>query len=186
MEQMGYLYKITNPLGKVYIGQTVCLRSRKLQYSNGRVVQQIKIHRSIQKYGWDAHSFETIFEGACSRDCLDKLERLYILQYNSVAEGLNCTEGGGGSRGRKHSEQSKAKISVALTGRKGHPHTEESRAKLSAAHKGKKLPPHTEERKAQISASLKGRKKPPRTDEHRAKISEAWRIRREGKSLNKS
>ena len=105
MKQIGYIYKITNPSGKVYIGQTINLRARKRKYAAQAVQGQPKIYHSILKYGWDAHIFEILFEGICSVRCLDRLERLYILQYNSVAEGLNCTEGGGGARGRPLSEK---------------------------------------------------------------------------------
>ncbi len=130
MINISIIYKITNPSGKVYIGQTINLKARKRKYAAHAVQGQPKIHHSILKYGWDNHTFDIIFQGICSADCLNKLERLYILQYNSVTEGLNCTEGGGGARGRLLSEKHlealkkpksgahKAKMKAAATGRK--------------------------------------------------------------------
>jgi group I intron endonuclease len=56
-----FIYKITNPKGKIYIGSTVNLTDRKYRYKTNRVKEQVKISRSIQKYGWDNHLFEVIF-----------------------------------------------------------------------------------------------------------------------------
>jgi hypothetical protein len=70
--------------------------------------------------------------------------------------------------GRKHSEESKAKMSAALKGRKppitGKRHTEESKAKMSASHKGKTGNKtmlgrkHSEETKAKMRAAKLGKK----------------------------
>ena len=55
------IYKITNPNGKVYVGSTINLKDRIYRYKTNRVKHQIKISRSIEKYGWDKHFLEVIF-----------------------------------------------------------------------------------------------------------------------------
>ncbi len=67
-------------------------------------------------------------------------------------------------RGRKHSEETKAKMSEVHKGKK---HSEETRAKLSEANRGRKL---SEETKAKMSEAHKGKKL---SEETKAKISEA-------------
>jgi predicted GIY-YIG superfamily endonuclease len=77
------------------------------------------------------------------------------------------------------SPEVRAKISASLKGRifpKGRKFTDEHRAKLSAAKTGK--PPHnkgkpfSEESRARMSASAMGKKMPPRSEEYRKKISD--------------
>jgi hypothetical protein len=53
------------------------------------------------------------------------------------------------------SEETKQKIAKKLTGRIGYRHTDESRAKLSAAHKGKKQAPPSAETRRKLSESIK-------------------------------
>ncbi len=54
------IYKITNPKGRVYIGQSVDVRQRVYRYKMGHCESQSRLHRSILKYGWDKHKFEII------------------------------------------------------------------------------------------------------------------------------
>jgi group I intron endonuclease len=56
------IYKITNPKGKVYIGQSVNIYSRKRKYITNNVKGQPLINRSISKYGWENHIFDIIEE----------------------------------------------------------------------------------------------------------------------------
>jgi hypothetical protein len=68
------------------------------------------------------------------------------------------------------SEETRKKISKALTGKK---HTDEQRAKNSAAKLGHKLGPFTQEHKDKIGRAHKGRKKGPLSEEHRKKLGAA-------------
>ena len=177
MEKLGYIYKITSPSGKVYIGQTKNLKIRKRAYAGSRCKTQKLLYKSIQKYGWDAHVFETVYQGDCSDACLNRLERLYINMYDSFNTGLNLTEGGGGLRGFKQTEEHKRKIGDANRGRQLPPISEETRAKLSAAGKGRK---QSEEHIAKRAAANKGRKLSPETI---AKRTAARKINRAIKAL---
>lgn len=84
------IYKITNPNGKVYIGQTINIENRWNEYkslSNSK--SQIKIHNSLKKYGYKNHIFEIIEE--CDEKELNDRERYWQDYYNVIGkQGLNC------------------------------------------------------------------------------------------------
>ena len=89
------IYKIINPKGKIYIGQSVDIEDRKKQYkylskySLGR-----KIKNSIKKYGWENHTHEIIEE--CSVEQLDEREIFWGTYYNVLRKnGLNLKLGEG-------------------------------------------------------------------------------------------
>lgn len=69
----------------------------------------------------------------------------------------NRTNGGEGISGYKHSEETKAKLSLLYKNKPRSPRSAETKAKLSAALKGRINGPHSEETKAKISKANKGR-----------------------------
>ena len=84
---MGYIYKITNPINQVYIGQTINFDQRYKTYSNLRCKGQSKLYESFLKYGFDKHTIEIIEE--CNDIDLLRKERFYIQENNSIMIGLN-------------------------------------------------------------------------------------------------
>jgi group I intron endonuclease len=57
------IYKITNPKGKIYIGQSININKRKSAYKCiDKRIMGPKIYNSIRKYGWENHTFEIIEE----------------------------------------------------------------------------------------------------------------------------
>lgn len=74
----------------------------------------------------------------------------------------------GPNAGKTLSEEQKAKMSAAKLGKKRDKHTEETRAKMSEAATGRK---HSAETRAKIGAAVKLRG--PVSDETRAKLAEA-------------
>ena len=83
-----YIYLITNPKGKKYIGSTFDLKDRVYRYKTSRNPKQVKIYNSIKKYGWDNHSFEVIYE--CCADDRNYYEAYYGMKHNCIGEdGLN-------------------------------------------------------------------------------------------------
>lgn len=56
------IYKITNPKGKVYIGQSWDIKDRKRVYQRCECKGQQKIYNSIKKYGWKNHIHEIVHE----------------------------------------------------------------------------------------------------------------------------
>lgn len=155
---IGYIYKITSPNGKIYIGQTLNIKSRKNDYKNGHFKKQTKLWNNCQKYNWNPlDTFEVIEECLCGEDkCfLNEKEIYWISYYDSFNNGLNCTQGGKGQVGRiwtekekekqreialskPLSEQQKINHKIACDNRKGYKHTEESKEKMSLNLKGTK------------------------------------------------
>jgi len=106
------IYKIINPKGKVYIGQSTNIKRRWKDYTSLRCKQQPKIYYSLKKYGVVNHIFEVIEE--CRLDELNAKEYGQKIKYNSVTEGLNCElyDNGVGPR----SQEVRDKISKAHKG----------------------------------------------------------------------
>jgi len=126
-----FIYQITNPYGKIYIGSTVDLKDRIYRYKNAKLGCQYKIKHSIIKYGWDNHKFEIIFE--CEEIDRYKYEAFYGHKFQVLGdEGLNLSLPNGEIKGYAKSESTKLKVSLV--------------------HKGKKI---SDEQKKAISISLK-------------------------------
>lgn len=102
----GYIYKITSPSNKIYIGQTTDIKKRIMHYKNNHCEPQKILHKSIEKYGWDQHIIEVIKETDNIED-LNRLEIEYIEIYklNKIkypeSNGMNLSDGGEGNRGPK-------------------------------------------------------------------------------------
>jgi group I intron endonuclease len=122
------IYKITNPKGKVYIGKSVNLHSRKNDYKRLDCKGQTLIYRSLKKYGWDTHKFEIIEE--CPINKLNEREIYWGLFYNTLNEGLNLRIGEG--KGFL-SKESKQKMSMA---HKDIPLSKKHKQSISDAMKG--------------------------------------------------
>lgn len=161
MEKTGYIYKITNPSNKIYIGKTVCLNARISNYRRCNGIKEQKIiYNSIKKYGWENHIFEIITEAP--QNILSDLEIKYIKEYNSFhydnPDGMNLTKGGDGSLGRKDTFETIQKRINSIKGRK---HSEQTKQLMSSLKKGKpsssKGVPCSEQRKQKISQSNKGK-----------------------------
>lgn len=109
------IYKITNPNGKIYIGQSIDIERRYTQHKNPKESKRQKIlHRSLAKYGVENHIFEIIEE--CSVDCLDERELYWGEYYNVLnGKGLNCRLGKG--RGVV-SEELRERMKISNKGKK--------------------------------------------------------------------
>lgn len=81
------IYKITNPKGKVYIGQAVDITRRENVYKRLNCKGQIKLYNSLLKYGFSEHIFEVVEE--CNVEELNERERHWQDFYNVLEEGLN-------------------------------------------------------------------------------------------------
>lgn len=164
----GYIYKITSPNGKVYIGQTINLSRRKSHYKSLDFKRQIKLWNSCEKHNWNPlDNFEIIEECICgeNKSYLNEREIYWIAYYNSYNEGLNCNKGGLGNLGYKVSEETLEKMSKSKLGikhpswrneqksnyTKGRKHSEESKELMSL----KKKQNMNDETKKLISEGLK-------------------------------
>jgi len=161
------IYKITNPKGRVYVGQSIDIEARWKQYKTYLGKGQIILERSIKKYGIETHTFETLEE--CLEQDLNQRERYWQDYYEVLTEkGLNCKLTKTEHKSGKMSEEAKKKMSVAKKGkskserhvkqmseqRKGRKLSEETRRKISEAHKGREL---SEEHRKNISKGITGR-----------------------------
>ena len=178
------IYKITNPKGKIYIGQSINIEKRFRAYKNTDCKNQPKLYNSFIKYGVDKHKFEII--QLCNIEKLNELEKYYVdlFQTFNNSNGLNLRDGGG-SKGIT-SNITKEKQRISATGkvmsldarkkmseyRKGTKRTIESIKKGIASNTGKK---RTDETKIKMSNWI-------RTDEMRKKLSKS----NLGKKMSKS
>lgn len=146
------IYKITNPAGHVYIGQSIDCEKRKYQYRKRPASQQVKLYRSIKKYGWDAHTFEIV--GYCEPipEWLDDMEKGFISLFNTfnTKQGMNLRLGGRG--GARFSDESRQRMSKSA---KGKHISFETREAMRRAQLGRK---HPEEVKRKISEGQRGEK----------------------------
>ena len=147
------IYLLTNQVnGKIYVGQTwgvVWERGGRVgrAYSNSPY-----LYAAILKYGFENFEYSALYRAETQEEG-NALEDYYIEKYNSKDPNVGYNLKSGGVAGR-HSEETKAKISAALTGREV---SEETRRKISELHTGIKKPPHTDEWKEQNSLFMKRR-----------------------------
>lgn len=110
------IYKITNPNGKIYIGQSTNIYRRWKQYlsSPKSYIGQVKLYNSLQKYNPDNHIFEITEE--CNIEQLDEREIYWGLQYDVLSDnGLNLKLGLGKGI---FSLETKNKMSISIKGKK--------------------------------------------------------------------
>ena len=137
------IYKATNKInGKCYIGFDSNWPSRKYKHKSRSATGQQALYYAIRKYGWDNFEWEVIYQSKDANYTLNKIEPLFIEEYDSYKNGYNMTIGGDGSIGYKHTEEFKKFLSEIKKG-KTYKHTEETKKKLSLLLKGKKFSEET-------------------------------------------
>lgn len=157
------IYMILNKVnGKRYIGSAVNIRSRWRTHTS-RLERNIHhsphLQSSWNKYGRDA--FELIIIEECCKDFLIEREQFYIDLLNPE---YNMAKLAGNRSGVKHSDETKAKISMSLKGNQyavGQKHTQEFKDEKSRKMTGNKYALgviKSDETKRKISERLKGNK----------------------------
>lgn len=163
---MGYIYILTSPSGKRYVGQTTRPIKERLEAHQQKTSGCRAICNAIQKYGWE--NIVKIWYEVPDEDLNDHEKLLEETLGTLAPKGYNLREGGG-SRG-KLSEETKQKMSEV---RLGVSKSEETKRKMSEAQIGKTL---SEEIKRKISEAVKGEKNHsfgiPKSEETRRKLSE--------------
>jgi len=169
---MGYIYKLTSPSGKSYIGQTIRPIEKRLEeHRTGESKRCRAIYNAIKEYGWE--NFEKEWNEVPDDD-LNFYEEMLVALLGTLSPcGYNLREGGGNGKmseetkkkisvaqiGKTHTEESKRKHSESIKGDKHHNYgktlSEEHKQKLSEAHLGKTL---SDENKRKISEAMKGEK----------------------------
>ena len=157
------IYKIISPKGRIYVGQSVNIEDRWLQYKSLKnCTNQPRLYNSFIKYGVNNHKFEVLKE--CSTKDLNENERYWQEKYNVLKEGLNCKFTQTKDRSGCLSAETRKKLSISHKGKKRSPMSEETKKKISNSQKGKpkKNPPlnrrsPSEETKKKISLAKKGK-----------------------------
>ena len=162
------IYKITNVVnGKVYIGQSINIKARwkdHINTLNRNVSHSVLLQRAWNKYKENSFTFEIL--ELCTEDMLDEVETKYIELYDACNNGYNIEPGGNSNKyladstkqklreasiGRRHSNETKQKMSRSKTGRNngmyGKSHSEESKRKMSESKKGRPGHPSSEKQK---------------------------------------
>lgn len=151
------IYKITSPVGKIYIGQTTDWINRQRQYKCVSCKNQVKLYRSLLKYGAENHVFELIHE--CNKDNLNEMETYYGELFNSrdFKTGLNIRHFG--SRGNHSDETKKIQSAIWASRRVSEKYNSiEQKLKRSNSQRGNKNnlnKKHSIETKEKIINSLK-------------------------------
>jgi hypothetical protein len=109
------IYKITNPIGQVYVGQSKNLERRKNEHFVKKPRSHFKLKNSITKYGSETHIFETIEE--CKLNELNTRERYWQEYYNTINFGLNCVLVGTEIKPAILCNDSRKRISLGGSGR---------------------------------------------------------------------
>ncbi|AGE52752.1 GIY-YIG catalytic domain-containing endonuclease [Paramecium bursaria Chlorella virus CZ-2] len=140
---MGFIYMLTSPSGKSYIGQTIRDIEERFKEHQQTSSVCVAISNAIKKYGWENFDKEWY---ECPDEDLNFDEELLVEEMGTLAPGGYNLREGGGSKGRP-SEESRQKMSKAHIGKKGEKngmygktHTEETKQKMSKAKSGERHP----------------------------------------------
>lgn len=160
------IYKITNPNGKIYVGQSINLEKREKEYQNMKNCKgQIILYNSLQKYGPENHVFEIIEK--CDVEQLNIKERYWQEHYGVIGnKGLNCRFTKTNDKSGFCSQETKQKMSHSQTNRimteehkvnignslRGGIRSQETKQKMSQSHTNRIM---TEETRTKMSISSK-------------------------------
>lgn len=168
MQIIGYVYRITNLINnKIYIGITTCsIKKRWNEHKHSYLKNKKSTHlySALKKYGHENFKIESI-KKCYSYNQLYRSEIFFIKKFNSNNRliGYNNSTGGEySSKGMKHSEATKKKLSEIQKGKHYSPATEFGKGekhfnygrrladcikeKISKSNKGKKLSEETKEK----------------------------------------
>lgn len=125
------VYEHISPSGKVYVGIT-CQNPKKRWKGGSGYVRKDKhqplFANAIIKYGWD-NIKHRIVSTELTKEEADSMEKLLIAKYKRMKKSYNITDGGDGSVGTKHTEETKKLLSIIHTGMKEKPEATVKRIK---------------------------------------------------------
>lgn len=139
-----YIYKLTSPSGKIYIGRAVHFKKRMNTHKHtAKSGVKRPLYEAIRKYGWENFTKEVI-DIAMGDEAAHQLELKYIVEYDSVNKGYNVnfktSDGGDNWEGRKHTPEYQTLVEISRKNRTGagngmfgKSHTEESKELQKAA-----------------------------------------------------
>jgi group I intron endonuclease len=132
------IYKIINPNGRIYIGQSTNIEGRWTKYKQLACKDQPSLYSSLKKYNPENHIFEIIEE--CSVENLDNREIYWGLLYNVLSnKHLNNRLGRGfGSFDSEETKRKKSQSNKGISRNKGKILSEEHKEKIKIGKLGKK------------------------------------------------
>lgn len=161
---MGFLYKLTFPSGKSYIGITSKSIKRRIVHhvSCARRGGRWAVHAAIRKFGESSFEVQVLAE-------VDDWPQLCRMEVEAIREhqtktphGYNLSDGGEGFQGYKFTPEQRAASSRARKGKNlrnsralGYRHTEEALRKIAEAGRGRVV---SAERRAKIGKTKIGNK----------------------------
>ena len=118
------IYMYTFPNGKRYIGKTsTSLKDRQGGVNWSGYSHCTVLMKAVKKYGIENIVQEILFEDEMTDEYSSRLERMCILlfktncrRFKNPQYGYNTTDGGEGTIGHQHTEESKRKMSKSKTG----------------------------------------------------------------------
>ena len=159
-----------------YVGKG---QGRRAYSRSGRNIHWINIVNKLDRIG-SGYEVRLVATGLCEEQSLS-LEMERISFWKNKTDLCNKTDGGDGVRGLTMSDEARKKMSDKAKGRPGvksmlgRKHSEETKKKMSFAHTGKKKTP---EHAAKVGAAHKG-KTVKHTEETRDKMRKSWALRRQ-------
>lgn len=117
-----WIYKITNPLGSVYVGLTGNIKERLKQHRSGHKNLGL-LYASIKEHGSKNHQQEILDSFESNKEYAIGKELFWVRSYMSNVNkypkqnGMNLVDGGGGI-GAVFTEERKRKISILHKGNK--------------------------------------------------------------------
>ena len=141
------IYKIISPSNRIYIGQSIRLEERLLEYKKQKNCNgQPKLFNSFIKYGVENHKIEILEE--CTIEELNIKERYWQDFYNVITKGLNCILTNTTDKkavfclevrkkmsiSRKGKKQSNEHIDKRVISKKGYIHSKETKNKIGLKH----------------------------------------------------
>lgn len=164
------IYMYTFPSGKRYIGKTYRTLKERQEDSEWRGYDGCPVlWKAIQKYGVNNIRQDILFEDYMTDAESDRLEMICIAlfktnckRYKNPFYGYNCDDGGGGTSGFRHSEETKEKLRDKNIGKVVSQETREKQSKAQkkrySQEKHVRYGTHlSEEHKANVSKALKGK-----------------------------
>jgi len=135
---------VNNESGLRYVGSSIDLGKRLLQYYNLKHLMKVHMHiyKALLKHGHSKFTLEIL--EYCDIDCTIAREQYYIDILNPT---YNILRVAGSPLGYRHTQESIEKLKILGTGRK---HSEEAKAKIKAARVGSII---EEEVRLKISSS---------------------------------